>query len=185
MIIHDCPLSGLKTIQMTKFEDNRGFLSEIFNAKHFRDGGLPIEFAQDNHTRSKPGTLRGLHFQRTPAQGKLVMVLRGKIQDVAVDIRPKSPSYGQHHAIELSDNNSKAFWIPFGFAHGFCVLGDEDADVLYKVTSSYNPDTQGGIRYDDPQLNIKWGIDNPIVSPRDADLPSWQDYGAHPLEGMQ
>lgn len=120
--------------------------------------------------------MRGLHYQHTPAQGKLVGVIRGCVWDVAVDIRPDSATYGQYHAVELSGENGMLFWIPSGFAHGFCVLGDEPADMLYKVTAEYNPAGEGGIRFDDPDLAIDWPIVDPLISDRDKAQPSWQDY---------
>jgi len=131
-------------------------------------------FVQDNHSRSFPNVLRGLHYQ--PGQGKLVSVIRGRIWDVAVDIRPDSETLGQHYSVELSDENGRMLWIPSGFAHGFCVLGDQPADVLYKVTSVYNPVGEGGIAYDDPELGIKWPIENPIISARDKAQQSFASY---------
>ncbi len=107
-------------------------------------------------------------------------VIRGRVWDVAVDIRPGSPTFGKYHAVELSGDNGVLLWIPAGFAHGFCVLGDEPADMLYKVTALYNPAGEGGIRYDDPELNIPWPLTNPLVSERDLNLPSWRDYCSHP-----
>src|SRR3954447_7072948 len=115
-------LPGLMLIELDVFEDERGFFVARFEAGQFREHGLPTQFAQDNHSRSKPGVVRGLHFQHTPPQGKLVGVMRGRIYDVAVDIRPDSPTYGQHVSVELTDLNGKMLWIPAGFAHGFCVL---------------------------------------------------------------
>lgn len=140
-----------------------------------------MHFVQDNHSRSAPRILRGLHYQHTPCQGKLVGVIRGRIWDVAVDIRPYSQTFGQHQAIELSGDNGVLLWIPSGFAHGFCVLGDEPADVLYKVDAYYHPEGETGIRYDDPQLNIPWPVQRPLLSRRDADLQNWSDYCAHPV----
>jgi dTDP-4-dehydrorhamnose 3,5-epimerase len=120
--------------------------------------------------------LRGLHYQTAPAQGKLVGVVRGRIWDVVVDIRPSSPTYGRHSAVELTDLNGRLLWIPAGFAHGFCVLGDEPADVLYKVDALYNPASEGGIRWDDPELGIAWPIERPVISARDQKLPSFAEY---------
>jgi dTDP-4-dehydrorhamnose 3,5-epimerase len=131
---------------------------------------------QDNHSLSKPGVLRGLHFQTQPSQGKLVGCSRGRIWDVAVDLRPHSQSYGKWYSAELSAENGRLLWIPSGFAHGFCVLGDEPADVQYKVDAFYNPKMEFGIRWDDPDLQIPWPIKNPIVSERDSALPSFADY---------
>jgi dTDP-4-dehydrorhamnose 3,5-epimerase len=176
------PLPGLALVQLKVHGDARGFFVERFNEARFREAGaeagLPLEYVQDNHSRSAPGVLRGLHYQNNPAQGKLVGVVRGRVWDVAVDIRPESPTYGQHFGVELSDVNGLLLWIPAGFAHGFCVLGDEPADMLYKVTSLYSPANEGGIRYDDPEFAIDWPITNPQVSPRDEVLPSFAEYRA-------
>jgi len=181
MIINDLPLHGLKAIKLELRADNRGFFTEIFNNQNFKEAGLPTEFAQDNHSRSAPGVIRGLHFQRLPKQDKILGVIRGRILDVVVDIRPDSPTFGKFHAQELSDKNGTLLWIPSGFAHGFLVLGDEPADILYKVTGFYNRDTEGGIRYDDGELNIPWGVKNPMVSERDKALPGWREYCDNPL----
>lgn len=178
MDIRDCAIAGIKIIQLTLLGDSRGFFTERFHAGKFAAAGLPTEFPQDNHSRSAPGILRGLHYQHTPAQGKLVGVTRGKIWDVAVDIRPKSPTFGKHFSIEL--DHSVLLWVPAGFAHGFCVLGDEPVDVMYKVTGLYNAAGEGGIRYDDADLNIPWPIKNPMISGRDQALASWQDYRKNP-----
>ena len=182
MIITDCPIPGLKTIQLDLHGDARGFFVERFHAKRFTDAGLPIDFSQDNHSRSAPGILRGLHYQNTPPQGKLVGVIRGRVWDVAVDIHKNSPTFGQYYGVELTGDNGMLFWLPAGFAHGFCVLGDEPADMLYKVTGLYNQAGEGGIRYDDPDLKIDWPIKNPQVSERDKNLQSWQSYCSNPPE---
>jgi dTDP-4-dehydrorhamnose 3,5-epimerase len=180
MKVTDLPIQGLKLIELKIFHDNRGFFVERFNEKSFRDLGLPVAFVQDNHSRSAPRVLRGLHFQSDPAQSKLVGAMRGRIWDIAVDIRPASPTYGQHYGTELSDENGRLLWIPAGFAHGFCVLGDEPADVVYKVDGLYNPKTDGGIRWDDPDLMITWPVKDPIVSEKDARLPSFAEYRKNP-----
>lgn len=180
MQIQECKLAGLKIIQLKVHGDSRGFFVERFNQDSFKAAGLPTQFVQDNHSRSAPGILRGLHYQHTPAQGKLVGVTNGCVLDIAVDIRPDSPTFGQYHAEELSDENGKLFWIPAGFAHGFCVLGDKPADMLYKVTGLYNPAGEGGIKYDDSALGIDWPVKTPTISARDQNLPSWKDYCANP-----
>lgn len=180
MDVMECKIKGLKVIKLDLKGDRRGFFVERFHAARFAEAGLPTDFVQDNHSRSAPGILRGLHYQHTLPQGKLVGVTRGRVWDVAVDIRPDSPSYGQHHALELSDENGLLFWIPPGFAHGFCVLGDEPADMLYKVTGLYNPQGEGGIRFDDPELAIEWPLANPIVSERDKAQPGWKEYHKAP-----
>lgn len=176
MQVLDSPLSGLKIIRLKLLGDSRGFFVERFHAGHFAEAGLPTHFVQDNHSRSAPGILRGLHYQYAPPQGKLVGVIRGRVWDVAVDIRPDSSTFGQHYSEELSGDNGVMLWLPPGFAHGFCVLGDEPADMLYKVTAHYGPGGEGGIRYDDAQLGIDWPIKNPAISERDQALPTWHAY---------
>jgi dTDP-4-dehydrorhamnose 3,5-epimerase len=173
-------LEGVLLVELVVHEDYRGFFIERFQIEHFREHGLPTQFAQDNHSRSRPGVLRGLHYQHTPPQGKLVGVPRGRIFDVVVDIRPDSPTFGQHVGVELSDLNGKLLWIPAGFAHGFCVLGDEPADVLYRADALYGPGGEGGIAWDDPELAVPWPISDPIVSDRDRALPSFAAYRANP-----
>lgn len=173
-------LKGLVLVKLKVFGDARGFFVERFQADRFRAAGLPDRFVQDNHSRSAPGVIRALHYQTGPAQGKLVGVVRGRVWDVAVDVRPDSPTFGQHYGVELSDANGQLLWIPPGFAHGFCVLGDEPADVLYKVDALYNPAGEGGIRWDDPELAVPWPVANPTVSARDEKLPSFAEYRANP-----
>ena len=181
MKITDCEIEGLKIIELAVHGDNRGFFVERFNKDKFAQAGLPVDFVQDNHSRSAPNILRGLHYQYAPAQGKLVGVTRGRVLDVAVDIRPKSPTFGKHIAVELSDENGKLFWIPAGFAHGFAVLGDEPADMLYKITANYNPAGEGGIRFDDKELAIDWQISNPTISARDEKQQSFAQYKNSPF----
>ena len=174
-------LSGLKLIELKIFSDDRGYFMERYQKERFKEMGLPGEFIQDNLSRSKPGVIRGLHYQSNPAQGKLVGVIRGKIWDVAVDIRKDSPTYGKWEAFELSDENGRLLWIPAGFAHGFCVLGNEPADVMYKVDAPYSPKTEGGIVYSDPDLRIEWPISNPILSGKDQVLQTWAQYSKTPV----
>jgi dTDP-4-dehydrorhamnose 3,5-epimerase len=173
-------LSGLMLVELKVHGDARGFFIERFQQEAFCAAGLPDRFAQDNHSRSAPGVLRGLHYQVKPAQGKLVGVVRGRIWDVAVDVRPGSPSFGRHIAIELTDTNGRLLWIPPGFAHGFCVLGDEPADVIYKVDNLYNPAGEGGILWSDAELAIEWPIANPTISARDQTLSTFAQYKAKP-----
>ena len=165
-------------IESRAFADNRGFFREGFKRTDFAAAGLPSEFVQDNVSRSSAGVLRGLHYQRDPrAQGKLVSVARGAIFDVAVDIRTGSPTYGRWVGETLSDDNGRMLWIPAGFAHGFSVLS-ELADVTYKVAGSeYSGPHDGGIRWDDPTIGIVWPVDEPILSDKDATLPSLADCG--------
>jgi dTDP-4-dehydrorhamnose 3,5-epimerase len=178
--IIDCPIEGLKIIELQVQGDARGFFVERFHVKRFAEAGLPHIFLQDNHSRSAPNILRGLHYQYAPPQGKLVGVIRGRIWDVAVDIRPNSSTFGQHYGVELTGENGRLMWVPAGFAHGFCVLGDELADVLYKVTSVYNAAGEGGIRFDDPELGIDWPLKQPIVSERDTKQQSFAEYKKSP-----
>lgn len=178
-------LAGLQLIQMKLHNDDRGFFVERYKAEWTKQYGLP-GFVQDNHSRSKPGVVRGLHYQSAPAaQGKLVGVLRGAIWDVAVDIRKDSPTYGQWEGFELSAENGKLLWLPAGFAHGFCVIGDEDADVMYKVDAPYNAATEGGIRWNDPTLKIQWPLDRmkaaPIISGKDQALQTFSEYQNKPV----
>ncbi len=168
-------IQGLKLIATRIFRDDRGFFLETYRQRHLAEMGLPREFVQDNCSRSLPGVLRGLHFQRSPhAQGKLVRAVRGRIWDVAVDLRRGSETFGKHFACELSDQNGLMLWIPGGFAHGFCVLGEQEADVAYKVDADYNAQSEGGVRWNDPSLGIAWPVRNPLVSPKDQALPSLQ-----------
>ena len=180
MKVIDTPIEGLKVVELAVHGDARGFFVERYHKQKLADGGIVADFVQDNHSRSAPGILRGLHYQHTPPQGKLVGVTRGAVWDVAVDVRPNSPTYGQYHAVELSDSNGRLFWIPAGFAHGFCVLGDDTADMLYKCSGLYNPEGEGGIRYDDPELAVDWPISDPLISARDEGLMSFAEYRANP-----
>jgi len=155
-------------------EDNRGFFLESYSQESFDQAvGAPVRFVQDNHSRSRRGVLRGLHYQVPPrAQGKLVRVTSGRILDVAVDIRRSSPRFGRWVSVELSAANHLELWVPSGFAHGFLVLS-ESADVLYKVTDYYSPENEGSIRWDDPSLGVHWplGRDAIHVSERDGSAP--------------
>ena len=153
------------------FTDERGFFIESFKNSEFTSNGIKTKFIQDNFSHSFKGVLRGLHYQKnTEAQAKLVIALTGKIFDVAVDIRKHSPTFGQWVGEILSDENHKSLYIPEGFAHGFCVLSDE-ADVFYKVNNEYSPENERGIIWNDPQINIKWPIDTPILNKKDSELP--------------
>ena len=176
MKVEKTPLDGLMVVELDKFGDERGFFMERYSSAKFAEHGLPTNFVQDNHSRSSPGVLRGLHYQSQPAQGKLVGVTRGKILDVAVDIRPESKTLGQYFAIELSDMKANLLWIPPGFAHGFCVLGEEMADVLYKTTTLYNAEGEGGIAWNDPDIGVEWPIENATISGRDQNGQSFKEY---------
>lgn len=176
MKIIQTEIEGLKVVQLDLWKDNRGYFTERFQMEKFKQAELPYQFVQDNHSRSIPKVLRGIHFQKDPDQGKLVGVIRGKIWDVAIDLRKNSPTFKKSFHIELSDENGLLLWIPGGFGHGFCVLGNESADVMYKVDQLYNPKTENGIRWSDPDLKIPWPIHDPIVSEKDQKLMSFQDY---------
>lgn len=175
------PIEGLALIELAVHGDARGFFTERFKRSVFSAHGLPTDFPQINHSRSAPGVLRGLHYQYAPQQGKLVGVAHGRIWDVAVDIRPYSETYGESYTVELSDMNGRLLWVPPGFAHGFYVLGEAPADVLYTVSAEYNPATEGGIIWSDPELAVPWPCSNPKVSERDGGLPSFADYRANPV----
>ncbi len=180
MNVTQLPFHGLALVRLTVHKDARGFFVERYQTKRFEEVGIPAQFIQDNHSRSLPGVLRGLHYQCAPSQGKLVGAVRGRIWDVVVDIRPGSVTYGENFGIELSDDNGLLLWVPAGFAHGFCVLGEEPADVFYKVDSPYNAAGEGGIHWADPDLAIAWPLRRPIVSTRDEQLGSFKDYRIQP-----
>jgi dTDP-4-dehydrorhamnose 3,5-epimerase len=172
--VHDTHLKGVRLIVPRVFEDERGFFLETFNAGVFEEHGLPSNFMQDNHSRSTRGVLRGLHYQFPTWQGKLVRVVSGEIFDVAVDIRPESPTYAQWYGVTLSSENKHQLYIPPGYAHGFCVLS-ETVDVTYKCTALYNPSEDAGIRWDDPEIGIDWPISTPVVSEKDRNAPLLRD----------
>ncbi len=154
------------------FEDSRGFFMETYKKEVFENAGIVGEFIQDNQSRSKYGVLRGLHFQKDPyAQAKIVRCVTGVIYDVAVDLRRSSPTFGKYVGAILSELNKYQLYIPRGFAHGFLVLS-EYADVVYKVDNIYAPDHEGGLIYNDPDVNIDWPIDNPLVSDKDKKWPT-------------
>ena len=162
-------------IEPTVFGDERGFFLETFQSDRYAKlVGISLPFVQDNHSRSSKGVLRGLHFQKTKPQGKLVRVVRGEVYDVAVDIRSGSATYGQWEAVILSEENKTQFWVPPGFAHGFVVLS-ETADFEYKCTDYYDPSDEGSLLWNDLDLNIPWPIDNPKLSEKDANAPLLAD----------
>jgi dTDP-4-dehydrorhamnose 3,5-epimerase len=170
MKVRQTDLPGVLILQPEVYRDDRGFFVETFSTRCKDESGLPADFGQDNHSRSKRGVLRGLHYQVHSPQGKLVHVARGKILDVAVDVRAGSPDFGRWVAAELDDDNLQSLWIPPGFAHGFCVLSDV-ADVIYKCTTLYDPQDDRGIAWNDPQIGIEWPLTNPIVSEKDSRHP--------------
>lgn len=184
MKITELRLPGLKLIELDIHGDARGFFTECYHRGKLAELGFKEEFVQDNHARSAPKTLRGLHYQVDPRQGKLVSVFRGKIFDAVVDIRPDSPTFGESFSIELDDVSGRLLWVPSGFAHGYCVLGDEATDLFYKVTGFYNPRTEGGILWNDPGLRIAWPVTDPIVSRRDANNPRLKDINTESLRKL-
>jgi dTDP-4-dehydrorhamnose 3,5-epimerase len=163
-------LDGLVLLEPEVHGDERGFLVETFSERDWREAGVDSEFVQDNHSRSSGGILRGLHFQRSPGQAKLVRCLRGRVWDVAVDLRRDSPTFAQWEGHELDDVRHHQLFVPRGFAHGFCVLSDV-ADVHYRLSNYYDPATEAGIAWDDPTVAVDWPIDDPQVSERDATAP--------------
>lgn len=167
MQVTETKIDGVKIIQPKVFGDARGFFLETFEKKRYQEMlGIDLDFVQDNHSRSSRGVLRGLHFQQANPQGKLVRVVRGEVFDVAVDIRPGSPTYGAWEGVILSEENKTQFWVPPGLAHGFVVLSDL-ADFEYKCTDYYNPAQEGCLLWNDPQVGIEWPIDNPLLSEKD------------------
>ncbi|HCP40227.1 MAG TPA: dTDP-4-dehydrorhamnose 3,5-epimerase [Cryomorphaceae bacterium] len=165
------PIPDLFLIEPRIFGDHRGYFFESYNKDDFERAGISVNFVQDNESFSGEGVVRGLHFQAPPkAQGKLIRVQKGRVLDVAVDIRKGSPTYGEHFSIELSGENKKMMWIPPGFAHGFATLED-DTVFLYKCTDTYSPEHQGSLLWNDPALSIDWGVENPKLSAKDQVSP--------------
>lgn len=171
MKVIETALPGVLIIEPKTFGDHRGFFLETFQLERYREAGIDLPFVQDNHSRSARGVLRGLHFQRTRPQGKLVSCSRGAVYDVAVDINPDSPTCGQYVGVELNDENHRQLWIPPGYAHGFCVLS-EIADFQYKCTDFYFPQDEGGLRWNDPDVGIEWPVTDPQLSAKDAVNPT-------------
>ncbi len=157
------------------FSDQRGFYMETYKASDFKKNGIPDNFIQDNHSKSKKGIIRGLHYQTDPkAQGKLIRVVKGSVFDVAVDLRKNSPYYGKWISAVLSADNKNMLWIPPGFAHGFLSL-EEDSELLYKTTEEYSPEHEAGIKWNDPDISIEWPKIKHKVSEKDSKLPSFKD----------
>ena len=174
MKVIETALPGVLIIEPKVFGDARGFFIETFQTERYREIGITQPFVQDNHSRSQRGVLRGLHFQKTRPQGKLVRVSRGAVYDVAVDINPKSPTFGRYVGVELSDDNHRQLWIPAGYAHGFCVISAV-ADFEYKCTDFYFPEDEGGLIWNDPDVAIPWPIAEPSLSGKDTLLPKLRD----------
>jgi dTDP-4-dehydrorhamnose 3,5-epimerase len=169
-------IKDLILLQPKVFKDPRGYFFESYNREKFQALGMDIEFTQDNQSLSSKGILRGLHFQKPPhAQGKLVRVIKGAVLDVAVDIRKDSPTYGQHFLAELTESNFTMMYVPVGFAHGFLTLSD-DTIFSYKCTDTYHPESEGGLPWNDTDLNIQWGIDDPIMSEKDKIFKPFKDF---------
>jgi dTDP-4-dehydrorhamnose 3,5-epimerase len=173
----DTELEGLVLIEVSAHGDDRGFLAETFREDAWHELGVDVSFVQENHSRSARDTLRGIHFQTEPGQAKLVGCVRGAIWDVAVDLRSDSETFGRWEGHELSDANHRQLFIPAGFGHGFCVLS-EQADVTYKLSSYYDPETESGIAWDDPEVAVEWPIDEPLLSERDDSAPKLADVAA-------
>ncbi len=170
MRVLETSLDGALVLEPTVHGDDRGFFAETYRTNVWADAGIDVEFVQDNHSRSRRGTLRGMHFQTHPGQAKLVRCARGRILDVVVDLRRGSETFGRWDGQELDDVGLRQLWIPVGFAHGFCVLSDE-ADVVYKCSSYYDQETEAGIAFDDPDVGIAWPEMELTVSERDRTAP--------------
>ncbi len=176
MLIHTCSISDLLVVEPKVFPDQRGYFFESYNKKVFNELNLNVEFVQDNLSKSSKGALRGLHFQTPPhTQGKLISVIKGSIMDVVVDLRSNSGTFGQYFSIEISEGNHKMLWIPKGFAHGFLTLED-DTIFSYKCTDFYNKESEQCLLWNDPTLNIQWGIENPILSEKDKFGKALNDF---------
>ena len=165
------------------FGDQRGFFLECFQAKRYAEAGITRPFVQDNMSRSGYGVLRGLHLQNPSTQGKLVSVMRGRVLDVAVDVRVGSPNFGRHVAVELSEENRQQLWVPRGFAHGFAVLS-ESADFFYKCDDLYSPKDEISVRWDDPAIGINWRLSDPSLSAKDAAAPLLAGVNNLPIYGQ-
>jgi dTDP-4-dehydrorhamnose 3,5-epimerase len=178
MNIINTKLEGPIIIEPKVFGDNRGFFIETYHYSRYSEAGVDLPFIQDNHSRSSKGVLRGLHFQKTKPQGKLVRVVRGEVFDVAVDIRKDSPTFGHWEGVILSEDNKRQFYVPPGFAHGFVTLSDT-ADFEYKCTDYYDPADEGAIRWDDPEIGVEWPIALPQLSDKDKAALSFKEFKAN------
>jgi dTDP-4-dehydrorhamnose 3,5-epimerase len=177
MKFNPTPLEGVYVLEPRVFGDERGFFMESWNEQSFAEAGHPWRFVQDNHSRSTQGILRGMHFQTTQVQGKLVRVTSGAVFDAVVDLRRSSPSFGKWHGVELNARDHNMLWVPPGCAHGFYVLS-ETADFLYKTSDYYHPESEVSLAWDDPQVGIEWPLladAPPSLSEKDANAASWSD----------
>jgi dTDP-4-dehydrorhamnose 3,5-epimerase len=172
----DTKLDGVVLVEPQVHGDERGFMLESYARDEWARLGVDVDFVQQNHSRSKKGTLRGIHFQTSPGQAKLVRAARGSIVDVAVDLRKDSPTYGQWEAHVLDDEKHHQLFVPVGFGHGFAVLSDV-ADVTYQVSSLYDPATEAGIAWDDPDVGVDWQVSDPLLSERDKKAPTLSEIG--------
>ncbi len=171
---NECPT----LIRSNVFHDSRGFFTEVTKTSVLKSSGIMSQFVQDNRSRSTPRVVRGMHAQLGPAQAKLISCLRGSIFDVIVDIRPESSTFGRFECVTLTEDDGVSLYIPIGFAHGFCVIGSQPADVFYKVSAEWSPTSEVGIRFDDPTLKIPWPVKDPIVSDKDRKLPSFVELAS-------
>ena len=177
MIINTTPLSGLFVIEPKCYQDERGFFLETYQADRYRKAGIVETFVQDNQSRSLKGVLRGMHFQIKRPQAQLVTVMRGRVFDVGVDLRPASPTFGRWFGVELGDNGVRQIYMVPGFAHGLCVLSDW-ADLHYKVSRNYDAHDEGGLLWNDPDVGIQWPVREPLVTARDAAYPCLKDLSS-------
>jgi dTDP-4-dehydrorhamnose 3,5-epimerase len=182
MDIIQTSIPGVVIVEPKLFGDHRGFFLETFQAERYASHGIHGPFVQDNLSRSARGVVRGLHLQNPSPQGKLVMVLRGRVLDVAVDVRVGSPTFGRYVAAEINDENHRQIWVPRGFAHGFAVLSDS-ADFFYKCDNLYRPGDEIVVRWNDPAIGINWNIESPVLSARDAAAPLLAKVEGLPIYG--
>jgi dTDP-4-dehydrorhamnose 3,5-epimerase len=180
----ETPIDDLYVIEPTVFGDDRGFFMESYNKREFAEIGMDMDFVQDNHSKSKKGVLRGLHFQTKHSQGKLVRVIKGSVWDVAVDLREGSSTFGEWYGVLLTAENKKMFYIPEGFAHGFITLEDE-TEFMYKCTNFYYPEYDAGIIWNDSDIGIEWPLEeygikeeNLLLSDKDKELPTLEEYNS-------
>ena len=171
MNVVETQLPGVLIIEPKVFGDHRGFFKETFQIERYQEAGIDLSFVQDNHSRSQRGVLRGLHWQKTRPQGKLVSCSLGAVFDVAVDVDQNSPTFGTYVGVELSAENHRQLWIPPGYAHGFCVLS-ETADFQYKCTDLFFPEDEGGLIWNDLEVSIEWPVESPKLSEKDLSLPT-------------